>query len=184
WRVMKLMQEEGLICRQRRAYKVTTKPRAGAEVAPNLLNQNFNPPGPDQVWVQDITYLRIGEGWLYLAAVMDLYSRRIVGWHVDSRMTSSRADGLPKRLRSFSELSRRQCRNAALAACKAAYRYDMWCASKPPKPGVAGYHSDRFRLTIPFPARPDMLKAIQKLLCAVGVVPTRGVTRSRGVSPR
>lgn len=89
WRAMKLMQEEGLVCRQRRAYKVTTKPRAGAEVAPNLLNQNFNPPGPDQVWVSDVTYLRTGEGWLYLAAIMDLHSRRIVGWHVDSRMTSS-----------------------------------------------------------------------------------------------
>lgn len=89
WRVMKLMQEEGLVCRQRRAYKVTTKPRAGAEVAPNLLNQNFNPPGPNQVWVSDITYLKTGEGWLYLAAIMDLYSRRIVGWHVDRRMTSS-----------------------------------------------------------------------------------------------
>ncbi|HEB6950222.1 TPA: IS3 family transposase, partial [Salmonella enterica subsp. enterica serovar Hvittingfoss] len=89
WRVMKLMREEGLVCRQRRAYKVTTKPRIGAEVAPNLLNQNFTPPGPDQVWVQDITCLKTGEGWVYLAAVMDLYSRRIVGWHVDSRMTSS-----------------------------------------------------------------------------------------------
>lgn len=89
WRVRKVMQEEGLVCRQRRAYKVTTKPRQGAEVAPNLLNQNFNPPGPDQVWVSDITYLKTGEGWLYLAAIMDLFSRRIVGWHVDSRMTSS-----------------------------------------------------------------------------------------------
>ena len=89
YRVMKLMKEEGLICQQRRAYKVTTRPRPGAEVAPNLLNQNFNPPGPDQVWVSDITYLRTGEGWLYLAAIMDLYSRRIVGWHVDKRMTSS-----------------------------------------------------------------------------------------------
>lgn len=89
WRVMKLMQEEGLVCRQRRAFKVTTKPRPGAEVAPNLLNQNFTPPGPDQVWVQDITYLKTGEGWLYLAAIMDLYSRRIVGWQVDNRMTSS-----------------------------------------------------------------------------------------------
>lgn len=64
------MQEEGLICRQRRAYKVTTKPRAGAEVAPNLLNKNFNPPGPDQVWVQDITYLKTGEGWVYQAVVL------------------------------------------------------------------------------------------------------------------
>lgn len=87
--LVKKLREEGLVCRQRRAYKVTTKPREGAEVAPNLLNQNFNPPGPDQVWVSDITYLKTGEGWLYLAAIMDLFSRRIVGWHVDSRMTSS-----------------------------------------------------------------------------------------------
>lgn len=78
-----------LLCRVMRAYKVTTNPRPGAEVAPNLLNQNFTPPGPDQVWVSDITYLRTGEGWLYVAAIMDLYSRRIVGWHVDKRMTSS-----------------------------------------------------------------------------------------------
>ncbi|WP_440862589.1 IS3 family transposase [Symbiopectobacterium purcellii] len=89
WRVRKLMQEEGLVCRQRRTYKVTTKPRPGAEVAPNLLNQNFNPPGPNQVWASDITYLKTGEGWLYLAAIMDLYSRQIVGWQVDRRMTSS-----------------------------------------------------------------------------------------------
>lgn len=89
WRVMNLMQEAGLVCRQRRAYKVTTQPRDGAEVAPNLLNQNFTPPGPNQVWVSDITYLKTGEGWLYLAAIMDLYSRRIVGWQVDKRMTSS-----------------------------------------------------------------------------------------------
>lgn len=89
WKVMKVMQEEGLVCQQRRAYKVTTKARAGAEVAPNLLNQNFNPPEPDLVWASDITYLRTGEGWLYLAAIMDLYSRRIVGWCIDKRMTSS-----------------------------------------------------------------------------------------------
>ncbi|EBM3803607.1 IS3 family transposase, partial [Salmonella enterica] len=58
--------------------------RDGAEVAPNLLNQNFNPPGPDQVWVSDITYLKTGEGWLYLAAIMDLYSGRIVGWQPET----------------------------------------------------------------------------------------------------
>lgn len=72
---MKLMKQEGLVCQQRRAYKVTTKARSGAEVAPDLLNQNFNPPGPEQVWVSDITC----DVWLYLAAIMELYSRRIVG---------------------------------------------------------------------------------------------------------
>lgn len=84
------MQEEGLVCQQRRAYKVTTKPRKGAEVAPNLLNQNFNPPGRDQISGSDITYLKTGEGWLYLAAIMDLYYRRIDGWYVNKRMSSSR----------------------------------------------------------------------------------------------
>lgn len=58
-------------------------------MAPNLLNRKFNPPGPDLAWVSDITCLKTGEGWVYLAAIMDLYSRRIVGWHVDKQMTSS-----------------------------------------------------------------------------------------------
>ena len=89
WRVRKIMNEEGLVCRQRRAWKVTTKPKKGADFAPNLLNQNFNPLGLNQIWVSDITYLRTGEGWLYLAAIMDLFSRRIVGWCIDKRMTSS-----------------------------------------------------------------------------------------------
>jgi putative transposase len=57
-------------------------------VADNLLNQNFNPVGPNQVWAGDITYLLTGEGWMYLAIVMDLYSRRIVGWFISKRMTT------------------------------------------------------------------------------------------------
>jgi len=57
-------------------------------VADNLLNQNFNPTAPNQVWAGDVTYLKTGEGWMYLAIVMDLYSRRIVGWHIDKRMTT------------------------------------------------------------------------------------------------
>ena len=57
-------------------------------MADNLLKQNFNTLSEDEVWTGDITYLRSHEGWMYLAIVMDLYSRRIVGWHIDKRMTS------------------------------------------------------------------------------------------------
>jgi putative transposase len=57
-------------------------------VVDNLLNQHFNSVGPDKVWVGDTTYLKIGEGWMYLAIVMDLYLRRIVGWYISKRMTT------------------------------------------------------------------------------------------------
>ncbi|WP_284244617.1 IS3 family transposase [Thalassotalea insulae] len=86
--VQKLMATLGLVVTQRVAYKVTTKRKHSDAVADNLLNQNFNPVAPNQVWAGDVTYLRIGEGWMYLAIVMDLYSRRIVGWHIDKRMTT------------------------------------------------------------------------------------------------
>ena len=58
-------------------------------VADNLLNQQFNPLGKHQVWAGDVIYLKTGEDWMYLAIVMDLYSRRIVGWAIDKRMTTS-----------------------------------------------------------------------------------------------
>ena len=89
YRVRKLMQKLGLQVKQRIAYKVTTKRKHSDSVADNLLNQNFNPVGPNQVWAGDVTYIKTGEGWMYLAIVMDLYSRRIVGWHIDKRMTTS-----------------------------------------------------------------------------------------------
>lgn len=88
-RVRKLMKTLGLEVKQRIAYKVTTRRKFSDAVADNLLNQNFNPAGPNQVWAGDVTYLKTGEGWMYLAVVMDLYSRRIVGWHIDKRMTTS-----------------------------------------------------------------------------------------------
>ena len=84
----KLMNQLGLVVTQRMAYKVTTKRKHSDTVADNLLNQNFNPVAPNQVWAGDVTYLKTGEGWMYLAIVMDLYSRRIVGWHLDNRMTT------------------------------------------------------------------------------------------------
>jgi putative transposase len=86
--VKKLMNKLGLVVTQRIAYKVTTKRKHSDAVADNLLNQNFNPVDANQVWAGDVTYLRTGEGWMYLAIVMDLYCQRIVGWHIDKRMTT------------------------------------------------------------------------------------------------
>jgi len=88
YRTKVIMRKLGLQVTQRLAYKVTTKRKHSDRVADNLLNQNFNPVGPNEVWAGDITYLRTGEGWMYLAIVMDLYSRRIIGWEIGKRMTT------------------------------------------------------------------------------------------------
>ncbi len=87
-RTRRLMKRLNLSVKQRIAYKVTTQRKHGDAVADNLLNQNFNPTAPNEVWAGDITYLKTAEGWMYLAIVMDLFSRRIVGWHIDKRMTT------------------------------------------------------------------------------------------------
>ena len=86
--VRKIMHRLRLKVTQRCAYKVTTQRKHSDAVADNLLNMNFNPVSANQVWASDVTYLKTGEGWMYLAVVMDLYSRRIVGWHIDKRMTT------------------------------------------------------------------------------------------------
>ncbi|MGB0466913.1 MAG: IS3 family transposase [Pontibacterium sp.] len=88
YRTRTLMRKLNLKVKQRTAYKVTTKRRHSDQVADNLLNQNFNPAAPNEVWAGDITYLRTAEGWMYLAVVLDLYSRRFVGWHIDKRMSA------------------------------------------------------------------------------------------------
>ncbi|MBT4891340.1 MAG: IS3 family transposase [Gammaproteobacteria bacterium] len=88
YKVRHLMAKLNLIVKQRVAYKVTTRRNDNDAVADNLLNQNFNPVATNQVWAGDITYLKTGEGWMYLAIVMDLYSRRIVGWAISKRMTT------------------------------------------------------------------------------------------------
>lgn len=79
-RVARLMRTAGLAARRRRAFRVTTQSQHHRPVAPNRLARQFTAPAPDRVWVTDITYLPTVEGWLYLAVVLDLFSRRVVGW--------------------------------------------------------------------------------------------------------
>jgi len=84
--VAKSMQRQGLVAKASRKYKATTDSDHDRPVAPNRLEQNFSADGPNQKWVCDITYLWTGQGWLYLAVVLDLFSRMIVGWAMDKRI--------------------------------------------------------------------------------------------------
>ena len=79
-RVARLMRENGIFARMRRRFRHTTDSNHKLPVAPNLLEQNFTATAPNQAWVGDITYIWTAEGWSYLAVLLDLYSRRVVGW--------------------------------------------------------------------------------------------------------
>ena len=85
-RVARLMRENALKARQRRRFKRTTDSLHAFPVAPNLLNQDFNATGPNQKWGADISYVWTREGWLYLAVVIDLFARRVVGWAAGDRL--------------------------------------------------------------------------------------------------
>ena len=85
-RVARIMQENGLKARQKTRFKKTTDSDHGGPVAPNLLDQDFSTEGPNQKWGVDISYVWTAEGWLYLAIVLDLFSRKIVGWAISDRM--------------------------------------------------------------------------------------------------
>jgi transposase InsO family protein len=115
-RVARLMRQEGLVARHRRRRFIhTTDSRHGFPVAPNVVNRNFTPDGPNRVWATDITYIHTRQGWLYLAVILDLYSRKVVGW--------SMQPGLDRRL--------------VLDAL------DMAIDARRPAPGMLVHHSDR-----------------------------------------
>lgn len=86
-RVIKLMKQHNLQAKAKRKYKATTDSNHSLGYHPNLLKQQFNIVKPDTVYAGDITYIWTQEGWLYLAVVMDLFSRQIIGWSMNSRMT-------------------------------------------------------------------------------------------------
>ena len=100
-RVARLMQEEGIEGQRKRAFRVTTDSRHSHPVAANELNRNFTASAPNKVWVTDITYIQTREGWTYLAAILDLFSRRVVGWSMDSHLDRTLAlDALSMALRT------------------------------------------------------------------------------------
>ncbi|MEZ9421452.1 IS3 family transposase [Vibrio breoganii] len=82
------MKRQGLVAKAARKFKCTTDSNHTKAISPNLLAQDFNATGPNQKWAGDITYLATSEGWLYLAVIIDLYSRQVIGWSMNERMTA------------------------------------------------------------------------------------------------
>lgn len=118
------MERQNLVAKAARKFKVTTDSNHQLPVAPNVLEQNFDATGPNQKWVGDITYLMTSEGWLYLAVIIDLYSRAVIGWSMSTRMTAQLAcdaltmalfrRGLPKNVIVHSDRGSQYCSHAYL----------------------------------------------------------------------
>ena len=85
-RVRRLMQQHGLRAKRRRRYRTTTQSRHRLPVAPNILARDFSTTAANRKWVSDITFIPTHAGWLYLAVIMDLYSRQVVGWAMEPRL--------------------------------------------------------------------------------------------------
>lgn len=88
-RVARIMRNQGWRARGARKFKATTNSNHKLQTAPNLLEQKFEADYPNQKWVSDISYIWTEEGWLYLAVVLELYSRKVIGWAMEERMTAS-----------------------------------------------------------------------------------------------
>lgn len=100
-RVERLMRRQGLKSKRRRTFRKTTDSRHGLPVAPNIVARNFKVNRPNAVWVGDITYVWTAEGWLYLAVLLDLFSRRVVGWAFrDTLETPLALEALNRAIRS------------------------------------------------------------------------------------
>jgi transposase InsO family protein len=86
-KVEKTMKNKGIFAKTKKKFRVTTDSNHNLPVAPNLLKRNFSPEAKNQIWAGDITYVGTREGWLFLAVVVDLFSRQIVGWSLEKTMT-------------------------------------------------------------------------------------------------
>lgn len=90
-RVARLMQEANILPKTIKKFRITTDSRKSVNPALNILNREFSPSVINRVWVSDVTYIPTREGWLFLAVVLDLFSRKIVGWSMGERLTSKLA---------------------------------------------------------------------------------------------
>lgn len=88
-RVARIMRENGIVAKTKKKFKATTNSRHTLPVAENVVGQNFTADGPNKLWVSDITYIPTMEGWLYLAVILDVFSRQIVGWSMSKRLTAN-----------------------------------------------------------------------------------------------
>ncbi len=113
------MKRQGLVAKAARKFKCTTDSKHRLPVAPNLLEQDFNATALNPKWVGDNTYLATSEGWIYLAVVIDLYSRQVVGWSMSNRMTATLVcdalsmalfrRGMPEEVTIHSDRGRQYC---------------------------------------------------------------------------
>jgi len=119
-RVARLMRENALVARTRRRFRTTTDSNHSFPVAPNLLARNFTARGPNQAWVTDITFIWTQQGWLYLAVILDLFSRRVVGWatsrNVDRHLALAALDMALAQRRPTGELVHHSDRGSTYAS--------------------------------------------------------------------
>lgn len=120
-RVWRLMKQLNIHSARKRAYRITTNSKHTHPIAPNLLNRNFSAESPNTVWVGDITYIPTGEGWLYLAIVKDLCTKRIVGYatshRIDTQLTLSALNMAVQREKPAKGLIFHSDRGVQYAAC-------------------------------------------------------------------
>ena len=86
--IAKVRRKNGIYSKRRRRFVITTKSKQGHEAAPNILNRNFSSASPNKAWVGDVTFIPTRKGWLFLSVLLDLYSRKVVGWSMGNRNDS------------------------------------------------------------------------------------------------
>lgn len=140
--IKKLMKEENIRVKRKRKYIRTTDSNHASPISPNLLNQNFTASSPNQTWIGDITYLWTVEGWMYLAGVMDLFSRKVIGWSLEPHMRSELImDALQKAIQNRKHMPSFQTRrNPALYQAESLVGPE---ASTDPLDSYLIFHSDR-----------------------------------------